>query len=420
MFDVFLHELLVDQRGKLRVPMITCIRTVLRTDRTLQRVDTINSSTRLRSFQFPEGYSYHSLTRLCNQTLTENYSSSMDWNKKRKSVNPEWRPVSTLSSLNAAASSVLPDNTKGNAAEGAHLPAAKHSISIEVGASLMRFIKGKGGGMQKSIEEDMGVKITFTPHKNADSIVVEGDSAKSVANASDKIQAVISETVQSPNFDYSHFISLPLGLHPELVEKLLRFQNSILGNNSREEDMKENADVGSDEDASEDKTKNLQLKRASSVKVKLNVEDDGNHVTVDFKNIPLISDQLKSLKTKTLSDLGIDKSVFIKPKTFHVTILMLKLWNRERVDAAKDVLHSISPKVMDALQGRPLSVRLKGLDCMQGSLSKARVLYAPVEEVGNRDRLLRASRILLLLASFSFSYVKLKQDLSLKEMQGAS
>jgi hypothetical protein len=32
-------------------------------------------------------------------------------------------------------------------------------------------------------------------------------------------------------------------------------------------------------------------------------------------------------------------------------------------------------------------------DCMRGSLAKARVLFAPVEEIGSEDRLLRACRI---------------------------
>jgi activating signal cointegrator complex subunit 1 len=37
-------------------------------------------------------------------------------------------------------------------------------------------------------------------------------------------------------------------------------------------------------------------------------------------------------------DFGIDKSIFIKPETFHLTVLMLKLWNKERIDKASDVL----------------------------------------------------------------------------------
>ncbi|KAF2613541.1 hypothetical protein F2Q70_00010055 [Brassica cretica] len=36
-----------------------------------------------------------------------------------------------------------------------------------------------------------------------------------------------------------------------------------------------------------------------------------------------------------------------------------------------------------------LFIRLKGLDCMRGSLAKARVLYIPVEEIGDEGRLLQ-------------------------------
>ncbi|XP_021891919.1 A-kinase anchor protein 7 [Carica papaya] len=96
-----------------------------------------------------------------------------------------------------------------------------------------------------------------------------------------------------------------------------------------------------------------------------------------------------------MTDLGIEKSIFIKPKTFHLTVLMLKLWNKDRVNAASKLLKSISSKVMNALENRPVFVRLKGLDCMRGSLAKARVLYAPVEEIGNEDRLLRACQVII-------------------------
>ncbi|KAJ0074984.1 hypothetical protein Patl1_34219 [Pistacia atlantica] len=66
---------------------------------------------------------------------------------------------------------------------------------------------------------------------------------------------------------------------------------------------------------------------------------------------------------------------FIKPKTFHITVLMLKLWNKDRVNAAIEVLKSISSKVMDALDDRPI------FELMRGSSAKAHVLYAPVEEM---------------------------------------
>lgn len=31
--------------------------------------------------------------------------------------------------------------------------------------------------------------------------------------------------------DYSHFISLPLAVHSDLIQKLIKFQNTILGEN---------------------------------------------------------------------------------------------------------------------------------------------------------------------------------------------
>ena len=39
-----------------------------------------------------------------------------------------------------------------------------------------------------------------------------------------------------------------------------------------------------------------------------------------------------------MADLGIEKSIFIKPSTFHLTLLMLKLWNKDRFNTARDVL----------------------------------------------------------------------------------
>lgn len=38
------------------------------------------------------------------------------------------------------------------------------------------------------------------------------------------------------------------------------------------------------------------------------------------------------------NDNGIDKSIFVKPATFHLTLLMLKLWNEDRVRLARDCL----------------------------------------------------------------------------------
>lgn len=41
----------------------------------------------------------------------------------------------------------------------------------------------------------------------------------------------IEQIVKSSALDYSHFISLPLAIHPQLVDKLINFRNSVLGIN---------------------------------------------------------------------------------------------------------------------------------------------------------------------------------------------
>ncbi|KAL6526475.1 hypothetical protein OROGR_015565 [Orobanche gracilis] len=47
------------------------------------------------------------------------------------------------------------------------------------------------------------------------------------------------------------------------------------------------------------------------------------------------------IKSSLRADSGIEKSIFIKPKTFHLTVLMLKLWNEDRVKVAAEILQLI-------------------------------------------------------------------------------
>ncbi|XP_075090799.1 uncharacterized protein LOC107780071 isoform X2 [Nicotiana tabacum] len=147
--------------------------------------------------------------------------------------------------------------------------------------------------------------------------------------------------VESQYPDYSHFVSLPLAIYPELVNKLINFQNSVLG------------------------------------------------ITEVSKS------PTSESKASELFELGIEKSIFINPETFHLTVLILKLWNKDRFEAAAQVLRSVSPKVLDALENRPVSIRLKGLECMRGSPAKAYVVYAPVEVIGGEARLLRACQVII-------------------------
>ncbi|XP_061980863.1 uncharacterized protein LOC133701088 isoform X2 [Populus nigra] len=249
------------------------------------------------------------------------------------------------------------------------LSAEKHSLSLQVDAALIRFIIGKVGSAQKRIEEEMAVKIVFPSSKNEESIVIEGISTDCVTRASEKIQAIIDEAIKT-NLDYSHFVSLPLGIYPELVDKLVDFQNSILGINYVSVDANVESDYN--EDTSDIKNKGQELIEGDDEAVELKAEDD-THVKVDLTSISSVSYPPKPRRLPNASDFGIDKTIFIKPTTFHLTVLMLKLWNKERVNAASDVLK----------------------DTMRGSLSRARVLYAPVEEIGSEDRLLRACQVII-------------------------
>ncbi|XP_061968206.1 uncharacterized protein LOC133691620 isoform X3 [Populus nigra] len=345
----------------------------------------------------------------------------MDRNKKLKSAGGirqcQWRPVSVSNIQESTAENsvneledgdhvqetikvaqVVTNNCDSTISAGVlndtvkpMLSAEKHSLMLEVGASLIRFIKGKEGSTQKKIEEEMGVKIVFPSSKKEESIVIEGISTDCVTRASKKIQAIMDEAIES-SLDYSHFISLPLAIYPELTDKLVNFQNSILGTNDVSAD--ENLESDSIEDTLDIKNKGQELIKGRDVAVELKVEDE-KHVKVDLTSIPFVSYPPKPPRLPNASDFGIDKSIFIKPTTFHLTVLMLKLWNKERVNAASGVLESISSKVIDALDNRPISIRLKGLDTMRGSLSKARVLYAPVEEIGSEGRLLSACQVII-------------------------
>ncbi|KAJ6700793.1 ACTIVATING SIGNAL COINTEGRATOR 1 COMPLEX SUBUNIT 1 [Salix koriyanagi] len=340
-------------------------------------------------------------------------SARMDRNKKLKSAvgirQCQWRPVSVSASNTQGSANeldgdkikvaqVVTDNCDSTISAGVlddtvkpMLSSEKHSLSLE--APFLHWVlawahdmfsrfegnfssvlgvwwvllfsdssKGKEGSTQKKIEEEMGVKIVFPSSKKEESIVIEGISTDCVTRASEKIQAVMDEAIES-SLDYSHFMKT---WKVVILLKTLRTS----------------------------KYKGQELIKGRDVAVELKVEDE-KHVKVGLTSIPLVSYPLKPPRLPNASDFGIDKSIFIKPTTFHLTVIMLKLWNKERVNAASGVLKSISSKVIDALDNQPIFIKLKGLDTMRGSLSRARVLYAPVEEIGSEGRLLRACQVII-------------------------
>lgn len=114
---------------------------------------------------------------------------------------------------------------------------------------------------------------------------------------------VYEQAVKSPNLDYSHFVSLPLAIHPDLVDKLLNFQKSILGSSN----ANENENLGSDSngDTSEDEEKGQELVGGSEVAVKLNVENNSELVKVDLTKIRRVS-----YPTRALKPLGTKEPIF--------------------------------------------------------------------------------------------------------------
>ncbi|KAJ4794483.1 Activating signal cointegrator 1 complex subunit 1 [Rhynchospora pubera] len=304
--------------------------------------------------------------------------------KKQRAFNQVWKPIST----EAAASeeklevdgsvSLQPsraDISKEELVSESSVTDEKCSITMQVDTPLLRFVKGKGGSIQKQIEEELKVRIIFPSSKEENSLVIEGNKVENMTKASERIKQVLEEAVNSRMLDYSHFISLPLALHPDLLKKLIKFQSTILG------------EIAVDDSGGTDHSGD-ELKRQSVSQMEVVEEKDQVRVKIAERGAASGS------KSRILSDLGIDKSIFIKPKTFHLTVLMLKLWNKDRVATASDVLQRISSKVMDALENRPISIQLKGLTCMKGSPAKARVVYAPVYEVGDEGRLVRACEVI--------------------------
>lgn len=102
------------------------------------------------------------------------------------------------------------------------------------------------------------------------------------------------QAVNSPNLDYSHFISLPLAIHPELVDKLVTFQNSILG---FDPSVNENLDSDSNEDCSETEPEGQKTNKGPDVAVELKADKDNERVKVNVANIPLVSYAPKASKS---------------------------------------------------------------------------------------------------------------------------
>jgi activating signal cointegrator complex subunit 1 len=126
-----------------------------------------------------------------------------------------------------------------------------------------------------------------------------------------------------------------------------------------------------------------------------------------FLSIPLNAPEIQSkleaffkeLKEKFYDNeanrpLGFDPSIIINPKTFHLTIVMLKLFTNEEIERVVNFMKKISQQVYDMLETRSLLLKLQGLEIMNDDPSAVDILYLKVQEVGG-NRLERLCQFLV-------------------------
>uniref|UniRef100_A0A453EIB0 K Homology domain-containing protein n=1 Tax=Aegilops tauschii subsp. strangulata TaxID=200361 RepID=A0A453EIB0_AEGTS len=89
----------------------------------------------------------------------------------------------------------------------------KYSSSVEVDVPLMHFLKGKGGSVQKQIEQETGVKIIFPSGKEETLVVLEGKSAESIGKVSERIAKILEEGCSKSNARLLAFHITSIG-HP--------------------------------------------------------------------------------------------------------------------------------------------------------------------------------------------------------------
>ncbi|KAI5073144.1 hypothetical protein GOP47_0011157 [Adiantum capillus-veneris] len=305
------------------------------------------------------------------------------------------------------------------------------TASVQIGASVLRFIVGKGGKVKEKIEKDTITHLQIPPPREAkrgSCLVVKGSSQANIDDAVSQIHRVLEEAAESPSLEYSHFISLPLAVHPDLVVQVNKFHDSVMalfpakdegdfvessrlskGNplNPHEEKALEDEKVprthtNQFEEPEACESEQVDDLRPTSAILNEEIEwfkieqeqSKEEHLNNDDPEILKEPEEDAELLRSHKKGHGIEESIFIKPATLHLTVLMLKLWSKERLAIAAEVLKGLNSKLLEVLNHRPVAVRLKGVECMRGSPAKAHVLYARVEDADKENRLLCACNVI--------------------------
>jgi AKAP7 2'5' RNA ligase-like domain len=97
---------------------------------------------------------------------------------------------------------------------------------------------------------------------------------------------------------------------------------------------------------------------------------------------PAFRDKVKSFNALLPSTIS---PTIIRPTgSLHFTLGVLSLKTPEEIDSAVNFLHSCYFDAVSILQGRKLTVAMKGIASMQNNLRKANVIYAISEEGDGR------------------------------------
>lgn len=265
----------------------------------------------------------------------------------------------------------------------------KFEAAVKVEIPFLRFVTGRGGKTRSKIEKDTDTKL-FIPHpreiRAGTCLVVKGPSQEAVDAAVSQVQNVLQEAETRPGFPYSHFISIPL---PSLVEQVRKFQESAVAT------IEEMSNYVSWFPETSEKLSAETVgvsKREPKVSANYNVDCDLEALFSEDE-IDFTGDQTDDDSEVVTKSVG--RSICVRPETFHLTVLMLKLWNEKRVSAATEVLQGVKSGVLEALEGRPIKVHLKGLECMKGNPAKAHVLCMRVQEANQENRLIQACQIII-------------------------
>ncbi|KAH3763189.1 activating signal cointegrator 1 complex subunit 1 [Pelomyxa schiedti] len=94
----------------------------------------------------------------------------------------------------------------------------------------------------------------------------------------------------------------------------------------------------------------------------------------------------KELETRFMNVRGMDPSILCPPSTFHLTVVMLRLYTDKALEKAVETLKSLSSRIYDV-------VRLEELEYMNDDPSEVDVLYVKVHPVD--DRLTQACELII-------------------------